>query len=415
MLFYITLIMNALYLWVSWGPAISGGGRSRRLLPGVERGLLFLIIFAPERWNMFKLLDTYILKKFLGTFVFTMLVITVIAVVIDTSEKADDFVRSGLSFWQLVTHYFIGFVPFIMSMIFPLMVFIAVIYFSSKMAGRSEFIAILAGGVRYNRMLRPYLIGGAFLSLIFWLASQYWVPRANEIRTDFQAVYVDRNSSYNGDIYRNNNYYLRVDPHTFVDFRYYDTTSKTASSFFLQKLKGNTVYYTVKAETIRWDPNKKDWKLNSVVERTINGAVETLKRLDTLHINLNVQPKELRRDDYLKDKLTTPELHQFIHMEEVRGAEGLNTFKVELYHRDATPFSVIIMSMIGAIIASRKIRGGSGLHLAVGIVMAATFVVMDKFAVTFSTKGNLPPMLAAWLPNIIFTGVAWVFYVKTPK
>ncbi|HEV3414034.1 MAG TPA: LptF/LptG family permease [Puia sp.] len=365
---------------------------------------------------MFKLLDTYILKKFIGTFVFTMLVITVIAVVIDTSEKADDFVRSGLSFWQLVTHYFIGFVPFIMSMIFPLMVFIAVIYFSSKMAGRSEFIAILAGGVRYNRMLRPYLIGGTFLSLIFWLASQYWVPRANEIRTDFQAVYVDRNSSYNGDpTKQTHNYYLRVDPHTFVDFRFYDTTNKTASNFFLQKLRGNTVYYTVKADVIRWDPIKKDWKLTTVVERTINGPVETLNRLDTLHVNLNVLPKELRRDEYLKDKLTTPELHQFIHMEEVRGAEGLNTFKVELYHRDATPFSVIIMAMIGAIIASRKIRGGSGLHLAVGIVMAAIFVVMDKFSVTFSTKGNLPPVLAAWLPNIIFTGVAWVFYVKTPK
>jgi lipopolysaccharide export system permease protein len=374
--------------------------------------MLNCVIFAPR---MFKLLDNYILKKFLGTFVFTMLVITIIAVVIDTSEKADDFVRSGLSAWQLVTHYYIGFIPFIMSMIFPLMVFIAVIYFSSKMAGRSEFIAILAGGVRYNRMLRPYLVGSVFLALIFWLASQYWVPRANEIRTTFQAVYVDRNSSYNGDIYKNNNFYLRVDPTTFVGFRYYDTTNKTAANFFMQKLHGNTVYYNMRAETIKWDPAKKDWKLSNVVERTISGEKETLKKLDSLHVNLNVQPKELRRDDYLKDQLTTPELHQFIHMEEVRGTEGLNTFKVELYHRDATPFSVIIMTMIGAIIASRKIRGGSGLHLAVGIVMAAIFVVMDKFAVTFSTKGELPPLLAAWLPNIIFTGVAWVFYVRTPK
>ena len=365
---------------------------------------------------MFKILDVYILKKFLGTFVFTMLVITIIAVVIDTSEKADDFVRSGLTGWQLVTNYYIGFIPFIMSMIFPLMVFIAIIYFSSKMAGKSEFIAILAGGVRYNRMLRPYLIGAIFLSVIFWLASQYWVPRANEIRTNFQTVYVDRNSSYNGDPTKNtNNFYLRVDPNTFVGFRYYDTANKTASSFFLQKLHGNTVNYTVRADNIRWDPHKKDWKLTGVVERTITGEQEALKKLDTLHINLNVQPKELRRDDYLKDQLTTPELHQFIHMEEVRGSEGLNTFKVELYHRDATPFSVIIMSMIGAVIATRKIRGGSGLHLAVGIVMAAIFVVMDKFAVTFSTKGNLPPLLAAWLPNIIFTGVAWVFYVRTPK
>ncbi|HLZ88988.1 MAG TPA: LptF/LptG family permease [Puia sp.] len=364
---------------------------------------------------MIKLLDRYILKKFIGTFVFTMLVLTSIAVVIDTSEKADDFVRSGLNAKQLIMLYYIGFIPFIMSMIYPLMVFIAVIYFSSKMAGRSEIIAILAGGVRFNRMLRPYLIGAVLLSLIFWFASQYFIPKANEIRTDFQAVYVDRNSSYNGDPYKNNNFYLRVDPTTFVGFRYYDTLNKTATNFFMQKLRGNKVYYNVRAESVRWDPAKKDWKLTTVVERTIDGLKETLKKLDTLHVNLNVQPKELRRDDYLKDKLTTPELQQFIHMEEVRGSEGLNTFKVELYHRDATPFSVIIMALIGAIIASRKIRGGSGLHLAVGIVLAAIFVVMDRFAVTFSTKGDLPPMLAAWLPNIIFSGVACVLYVKTPK
>lgn len=364
---------------------------------------------------MFKLIDNYILKKFLGTFLFTMMIVTVIAVVIDTSEKADDFVRSGLTARQLITAYYIGFIPFIMSMIYPLMVFIAVIYFTSKMAGRSEFIAILAGGVKFNRMLRPYLVGAIFLSLVFWLASQYWVPKANEIRTDFQLVYVDRNSSYNSDPYRNNNYYLRVDPSTFVGFKYYDTANRTGSSFFLQHLKGNKVTYNVRAETVRWDSQTKDWKLTTVVERSIDGVKESLKKLDSLHVNLNVQPKELRRDDYLKDKLTTPELKQFVHMEELRGSEGLNTFKVELYHRDATPFSVIIMAFIGAVMAFRKVRGGSGLHLAIGIVIAAIFVVMDKFSVTFSTKGNLPPMLAAWLPNIIFTGIAGILYVKAPK
>jgi len=264
-------------------------------------------------------------------------------------------------------------------------------------------------------MLRPFIIGAAFLSLIFWLASQYWVPRANEIRTDFQAVYVDRNSSYNGDPYRNNNFYLRVDPTTFVGFRYYDTVNKSASNFFLQRMKDNKVVYNVRAETVRWDSQKKDWRLSGVIERHIDGVKETLSKMDSMHINLNVQPRELRRDDYLKDKLTTPELHQFIHMEEVRGTEGLNTYKVELYHRDATPFSVIIMALIGAVLAVRKVRGGSGLHLAVGIVMAAIFVVMDKFAVTFSTKGSLPPMLAAWLPNIIFSGVAGILYMRAPK
>ena len=210
-----------------------------------------------------KKLDWYILKKFLVTFIFTIVVITVIAVVIDTSEKAEDFVKSGLSSWDIVTHYFIGFVPFIMAMIFPLMTFIAVIYFSAKMAGQSEFIAILAGGVRYNRMLRPYLIGSLLLAIIFWLASQYWVPRANEIRTNFQATYVDKNSSYNANPFRNNNYYLRVDSVTFVGMRYYDTANKSANNFFLSKVKENKIYYNLRAEFIKWDTEKKNWKLEN--------------------------------------------------------------------------------------------------------------------------------------------------------
>lgn len=264
-------------------------------------------------------------------------------------------------------------------------------------------------------MLRPYFLGSVILALIFWWASQYWVPRANEIRTDFQAVYVDRNSSYNSDYYRTNNFYLRVDPSTYVGFRYYDTVNKSASNFFMQKLKNEKVYYNLRSETIKWDPLKKDWKLTGVIERNIDGLKETVTKKDSLHVNLNVLPKELRRDDYLKDKLTTPELHQFIHMEEVRGAEGLNTYKVELYHRDATPFSVIIMTLMGAVIGTRKIRGGSGLHLAYGIVMASIFVIMDKFSVTFSTKGDFSPILAAWLPNIIFSGIAFWLYARTPK
>jgi lipopolysaccharide export system permease protein len=362
-----------------------------------------------------KKLDWYILKKFLSTFFFTMMVITVIAVVIDTSEKADDFVKSGLTSWQIVTHYFIGFVPFIMSMIFPLMVFIAVIYFSSKMAGQSEFIAILAGGVRYNRMLRPYLVGSIFLSLIFWIASQYWVPRANEIRTNFQATYVDRNSSYSSDPFRNNNYYLRVDSATFVGVRYYDTSSKSAGSFFLSKVKDHKIFYNLRSDIIRWDTAKKNWKLQNAIARSMNGLKESVRKIADTNLNLNVKPGELRRDDYLKDKLSTPELKEFVNMEEIRGTEGLNTYKVELYHRDASPFSVIIMTLIGAIISTRKIRGGSGLHLAIGLVMAATFVVMDKFSVTFSIKGNFSPILAAWIPNIIFSGLAFLLYRQTPK
>jgi lipopolysaccharide export system permease protein len=238
-----------------------------------------------------KKLDWYILKKFFSTFIFTMLAITTIAVVIDTSEKADDFVKSGLSSWQIVTHYFIGFVPFIMSMIFPLMVFIAVIYFSSKMAGQSEFIAILAGGVKYNRMLRPYLIGSAALGLIFWVAVRYWVPKAEEIRTNFQATYIDRNSSYNGDPYRSTNYFLRVDAGTYVAMHSYDTIRKSAISFSLSKVKDNKIFYNLRAETIRWDTSKKNWKLDNIIERNFDGLHESAKKIETMNLNLNVNPR----------------------------------------------------------------------------------------------------------------------------
>jgi lipopolysaccharide export system permease protein len=362
-----------------------------------------------------KILDWYILKRLLITFVFTMLTITVIAVVIDTSEKADDFARSGLSAGQLVTHYFFGFVPFIMSMIYPLMVFIATIYFSSKMAGKSEFVAILASGVRYNRMLRPYFIGALLLAGLFWYASQYWVPRAEEIRTNFQANYIDKNSSYNGDPYRSSNYYLRVNSESYVGLRYYDTARKTAGGFFLSKIKNNKIYYNLRAESMRWDTATKTWQLTNVTEHTIDGLKETARLIPSMHINLNVKPEELRRDDYLKNKFTTPDLKRFIRMEEIRGSEGLSTYKEERYHRDASPFSVMILTMMGAVISTRKVRGGSGLLLAIGLVTAALFVIMDKFSMTFATKGNFSPMLAAWMPNIIFSFVAAWLYWRAPK
>ena len=362
-----------------------------------------------------KKLDWYILKKLLTTFVFTMLLITVIAVVIDTSEKADDFVRSGMNTSQLITHYFIGFVPFIMSMIFPLMVFIATIYFSSKMAAQSEFIAILAGGVRYNRMLRPFFIGALILGALFWFASQYWVPKANEIRTNFQSTYIDNHSSYNGDPYRTNNFYLRVDAETYMGIKYYDTTRKMAGSFFLLKIKKNKIFYNLRSETIRWDTVKKNWILVNAVEHTNNGLIETARIIPQMNINLNVRPEELKRDEYLKDKYTTPQLKEFIKKEEIRGSEGLNTYKEERYHRDATPFSVVILTMMGAVIATRRVRGGSGVLLAIGLVLAAIFVIMDKFSVTFATKGNFSPMLAAWMPNIIFSFIAGWLYWKAPK
>lgn len=367
---------------------------------------------------MIKKIDWYIIRKFISTTIFMVMILSVISVVVDASEKTDDFVKSGLPAYKIITQYYVGFVPFIISMIFPLMSFIAVIFFTSKMAGRSEIVAILAGGVPYNRFLRPYFIGAIILGGSFWFASQYLIPKANVIRGNFQAKYIDSKSSYEIGQYgaKGSNYYIRVDYNTFAGLRGYDTMSKTANQgFFMQRLDSNQVVYNLRADYLKWDTAKKGWKLENAVERKIQGLKETVTLIPNMDVKLNVQPGTIRPDKYLKDKMTTPELKEFIKAEEARGTEGLNDYRVERYRRDATPFSVFILTLIGAVVASRKTRGGSGFHLAMGIVTAAIFVVMDKFSLTFSTKGDFPPALAAWTPNIVFSIIAIWLYRVTPK
>jgi lipopolysaccharide export system permease protein len=347
-----------------------------------------------------------------------VIIFSVIAGVVDWSEKADDFVKSGLSAWYILTKYFAGFIPFIISLIFPLMVFLAVILFTSKMAGRSEIVAMLAGGVRFNRILRPYLIGALFLAGVFWYASQYLIPKANVLRANFQATYVDAKSSYEIGQYlaKGSSVYVRVDSNTYAGMRNYDTTAKTAyGGFFMDRLANNKVVYNLRANSIRWDTATKKWKLERVIERTINGIKENVKSVPNMFLDLHMKPSDIRFDKYLKDKMTTPELKKYIKLEQQRGTEGLNDYKVELYRRDATPVSVVLLTIMGAVVASRKTRGGSGLHMAIGIVLAAVYVVMDKFSLTFSTKGNLHPLLAAWMPNIIFSIVAAYLYRTAPK
>jgi lipopolysaccharide export system permease protein len=366
---------------------------------------------------MIKKIDWYILKQFISTTVFMVLIFSVIAVAIDTSEKADDFVKSGLPTSKIITQYYFGFVPFIISMIFPLMVFIAVIFFTSKLAGRSELVAILAGGVRFNRMLRPYFIGAFLLGGIFWIATQYFIPKAQQIRGSFQANYIDSKSSYEqGEAAkRTRNYYFRVDANTFAGMRNYDTATKSANDFYMDRLQGTKMVYNLRADYLRWDTAKKTWKLQNATERKIEGVKEITRIIPEMRLNLNLKPSEIKFDKYLKDKMTTPELSRYIKGEQSRGAEGLNDYKVERYRRDATPVSVFILTLIGVAVSCRKTRGGSGLNLAVGIITAAFFVVMDKFSLTFSTKGDFPPLLAAWTPNIIFSIVAIWLYRIAPK
>ncbi|MDX2046474.1 MAG: LptF/LptG family permease [Chitinophagaceae bacterium] len=358
-----------------------------------------------------KKLDWYILKNFLFTFFYSVLLFTVITVVIDTSEKTDDFVKSGLSYKEIWRQYYSGFVPHIVSILFPLFVFIAVIFFTSKLANRSEFIAILAGGVSLKRMLVPYFAGGIFLALLLWVGNLYFVPRANVKRAAFETKYVN-GPSLN---FQSSGIYMQVDSFSYCGIRYYDTTSKSGGSFFMETVRNNNVVYNLRADNIMWDTAAKNWKLSGVIERRINGLKEEVTYEQSINRKFNFLPQDLRDDDYIKDRLTSPELKRMIELARLRGTESVKELSMEQHRRNATPASVVILTLIGAVIACRKIRGGSGIHLAAGLCISAIYIVSDRFSTIFSTKGDLHPFIAAWLPNVVFALVAFYLYKKAPK
>ena len=363
----------------------------------------FSVIFA----CLMKKIDWYILKRYLVTFFFCLVLFTVIAVVIDVSEKTDDFVKSKLPASRIITDYYFGFIPRIDALLFPLFIFIAVIYFTSRLAARSEVIAILSSGVSFRRFLMPYLAGGLLLSIVLWGAYRYVIPQANKKWGEFQAKYIDPNFGGNEtDLKRLQNFYFRIDKNTYAGIRYYDTVTKVGSIFFIDKFNGNKLVYNLRAESFNWDTAKQKWNLVQVLERNITGMKEQNKRSASILASYNFKPKDLRRDEYVKEQLPTPELNRFIEVEKSRGSELLSTLLVEKYNRDAIPVSVFILTIIGACMSSRKIRGGSGLQILFGLILSCFYVLFSRFSLVFATKGNFTPLLAAWTPNIIFGLVA---------
>jgi lipopolysaccharide export system permease protein len=242
------------------------------------------------------------------------------------------------------------------------------------------------------------------------------VPNANRKWAEFEKNYIDvnfaptqQNSTYKQNIY------FRIDSNTYAGIKGYDTVSKSGSNLSVQKIVNNKVVYNLRAVSFRWDTTSRKWSLNNVLERKINPISEDVTFSTNKIVAYSFKPIDLRKDDYLKDQMTTKELDNFIELERMRGSEMLSTLQVERYNRDAIPASVIILTLIGAILASRKVRGGSGFHLAVGLIISVTYILFSRFSVVFATKGNLTPWLAAWTPNFFFSVLALYLYKKAPK
>jgi lipopolysaccharide export system permease protein len=254
------------------------------------------------------------------------------------------------------------------------------------------------------------------LSALLWGGYQYVVPKANRIWGDFEKKYVNINQ---GALNTNTSYkqhvYFRLDANSYVGIRGYDTISKSGVGFFIQRFKDNQLVYNLRSNTFNWDTATNKWNLAEVTERYFQEKTETVKKREKLQMNYNFKPLDLRKDEYLKDQMPTPELDRFIALEKMRQSESLNTLLVERYNRDANTFSVLILTIIGVSIASRKVRGGSGMHLAIGIVLCVLYILFSRISVVFATKGSFSPWLAAWIPNIIYSFVALYVYKRAPK
>jgi lipopolysaccharide export system permease protein len=357
----------------------------------------------------FKILDFFILKKFLSTFFFAIMILAIIACVIDYSQKVDYFVEHKAPVGA-IAFYFLNFIPHITALLFPLFIFISTIFFTSKMAYRTEIIATLAAGVSFQRFLRPYVVGGIILGGISLLANHWVVPIANKNITDFHILYI-----WSKRVATDNNVHLRLNPKTYVYIEGYNFNENFGRRLSVETVDGIYLKEKITAERASYDSTKKVWKLTNVVVRKNEGLKETLDVQPEVIRKLPFTAHDLDIDDRVKETMTSPELKRFTERERQRGRESVNFFLIELYKRTAQPFAGFILTIIGACIASRKVRGGSGLHLAIGIMVSAVYMLLFQFAQTFSTNAGLSPLVAVWIPNFIFGIIAIYLFRKQIK
>ena len=357
-----------------------------------------------------KKLDWYIIKKFLSTFFFAIMILAVISCVIDYSEKVDNIVSKKAPFMTVV-NYYKDFIPHITALLFPLFIFIATIFFTSKLAYKSEVIAMLSSGVSFQRFLRPYFIGGGFLCLVSLIANHWIIPVANKERIAFEDKYInDDNFKYGSD-----NMHLGISRDRYVYLQNYNFGNNTGNHFTEEKVKGTFLKEKLMADNVSYDTTKKIWHLHNVFIRTNDTDKESIFKVMDTAIKYPFAPIDLNRTDAIKEALTTPELDRYIATEQLHGRENLSFYYVEKERRTAQPFAGLILTIIGVCIASRKIRGGSGFHLALGIVISAVYIMFLQTSTTFATKASLNPLIAVWIPNVIFGCLAFYLYRRQVK
>lgn len=358
---------------------------------------------------MLKKLDIYIARKYLGTLLFALLLFTMVAIVIDLVEKLDDLIEKNVSAKELIFDYYFNFIPYIDALLTPLFVFIAVIFFTSRLAYRTEIVAMLASGMSYYRVLLPYFVSGLLVACILWWGNNYLIPNANKDRLAFEAKYINTYDRYN------RNVHLQVQKNHYIFMENYASKDSTGYKFSYEVFNNGQLAYKLRADRIKWDGTTGQWSVKNYVVREFDRDGERFysgKNLDTVY---NFKPVDLDKRSSTKEEMNTTELRAQIDLMQARGEEGVEYYYIELYRRTADSVMVLILTLIGATIASRKVRGGMGFHLAMGFALAGLYIVFSQFSKTFSTNGNLPPILGIWIPNVIFAGLGLWLLKKAQK
>ena len=360
-----------------------------------------------------KRLDWYIIKKFIGTYFYSIALIISISIVFDINENLAKFTQYHAPLKAIVVDYYMNFVPYFANLFSPLFVFIAVIFFTSKLAGNSEIISMLAAGVSFKRLMRPYMISAAVISVMTFYLGAYVIPKGTIIRQNFETLYKNKKKNTSAE-----NVQLQVGKGVIAYIQHYDNEMKCGYGFCLDKFENKKLVSHMTASEIQYDTisdSKYHWKASSWRIRQLRGLRETITSGSVKDTLIMMEPTDLVFSKGQQETFTSPQLKEYISKQIDRGSSNVVQYEVEYHKRIATSFASFILTTIGLSLSSRKCKGGMGMYLGIGLALSFGYIMLQTVSATFAINADTPPVLAAWIPNIIFTVVAYFCYRKAPN
>lgn len=377
----------------------------------LEKKMKWMKFINPFRY--LKILDWYIIKKFIGTYFYSIALIISISIVFDINENLAKFTQYHAPLRAIVVDYYMNFVPYFANLFSPLFVFIAVIFFTSKLAGNSEIISMLAAGVSFKRLMRPYMISAAIISVMTFLLGAYVIPKGTIIRQNFETMYKNKKKNTSAE-----NVQLQVGQGVIAYIQHYDNNTKKGYGFCLDKFEDKKLVSHMTASEVQYDTisdSKYHWKARNWRIRQLRGMKETITSGSIKDTVVMMEPTDLVYSKGQQETFTSPQLKDYINKQIDRGSGNVVQYEVEYHKRIATSFASFILTTIGLSLSSRKRKGGMGLYLGIGLALSFTYIMLQTVSSTFAINADTPPILAAWIPNIIFTIVAYFCYRKAPN